>query len=168
MRDYRPDLVLRDAAEMASWALAEQGGVPGITMFCTTHRQLRREFAWPGGPDLSRMSAVSLFPASFDPVDGLPEPHRFRSGEAVRPASPRVTPLVYVSYGTVLSARPAGVARLREVVSALAGLPVELVVSIGQSDPDGWGELGRRADLRPWRGRARWSATAARVRRWPR
>jgi UDP:flavonoid glycosyltransferase YjiC (YdhE family) len=151
--DYRPDLVLRDAAEMASWRLTAEGRIPQVTMFFTTHRMLRSIFARPGAPDISGTTAVSLFPASLDPVDGPPVPHRFRgstSGATEARGEEPGRPLVYVSYGTVTPGQPAGAERLRQVVSALAELPVDLVVSIGRSDPAAWGELRDRADLRPW------------------
>lgn len=146
LEDYRPDLVLRDAAEVASWMLAREAGIAQVAMFFTTHRMLRETLGPMGnGP------AVSLFPGSFDPVDEPPAPHRFRAGKQSPPTvAQEGRPLVYVSFGTVTPAQPEGAARLREVVSALAGLPVDLVVSIGASDPGAWDELRGRADLRPW------------------
>jgi UDP:flavonoid glycosyltransferase YjiC (YdhE family) len=162
--EYRPDLVLRDDAELGSMVAAEAYGIPDIAVFSSVHRaQLRllgaalpllgpaRVLAGlpeQGRTSLAGMRVVSLFPESFDPADGPPPLHRFRTGGEV----PKIAwdrPLIYISFGTIASASAMGAALLRETVEALAGLPVDLVVSIGRGgDPAQW--RFANVDARPW------------------
>ncbi|NMO49736.1 glycosyltransferase family 1 protein [Actinoplanes sp. TBRC 11911] len=161
---FRPDLVLRDDAEMGSMVAAEAHGVPDIAVFSSVHRAQVRllSAALPllgparvvaglpeqGGESLADMRVVSLFPESFDPADGPPPPHRFRTGGTVRKVA-RTRPLIYLSFGTIASASAMGGALLRETVGALAALPVDLVVSIGRGgNPAQW--QGANVDARPW------------------
>jgi UDP:flavonoid glycosyltransferase YjiC (YdhE family) len=162
--EYRPDLVLRDDAELGSMVAAEAYGIPDIAVFSSVHRaQLRllgaalpllgpaRVLAGlpeQGGTSLAGMRVVSLFPDSFDPADGPPPLHRFRTGGKVTKIA-RDRPLIYISFGTIASSSAMGAALLRETVEALAGLPADLVVSIGRGgDPAQW--RFPNVDARSW------------------
>jgi glycosyltransferase len=164
--EFRPDLVLRDDAELGALVAAEANGVPDVAVFSSVHRaQLRLlNAALPLlGParvmagltetvdePLSRMRVVSMFPSPFDPANGPPQPHRFRIGARV-PSVERDRPLIYISFGTIASASALGATLLRETVDALTALPADLVVSIGRrADPAHWRGLGPDVDAREW------------------
>lgn len=162
---FRPDLVFRDAAELGSAVAAEAWGVPDVAMFFSVHRRMRVTTAAAmsllgplravaGVPrtrhrTLEAMRAVSLFPESFDPAEGPPQPMRFRVGGEPRRVA-RDRSLVYVSFGTVTPGRAEGAGVLRQTVAALAGLPIDLVVSSGSSDPAMWHDPEPNVDVRTW------------------
>lgn len=150
---YRPSLIVRDVAEMASLVAAEEYDIPQIPMFSSVHRYVRGvlEQAVPFLEQWGLRSspvdtpALSFFPASFDPAVA----HRFRNGTGPDPATPR-RPLVYLSYGTVTPNDAEGVAVLRTSAEALSELPVDLIVSIGPSDRENWRDLKSNVYARPW------------------
>ncbi|GIH11848.1 glycosyltransferase [Rugosimonospora africana] len=171
--EYRPDLILRDIVELSSWAAGQARGVPQVAVNFTLHRASRRmllglatmvdplrTLAGLPGSDLEEtrlritsVPVVSCLPESLDPAERLPVTHRFRpTGSAPAPrAEETAEPVVYVSFGTVTPAMPASVARLRDVVAAVAELPVRLLVSVGRTlAPEQWPPVGPRVRVEPW------------------
>ncbi|MEU4532089.1 glycosyltransferase [Micromonospora ureilytica] len=154
---FRPTLVVRDVAEMASLVAAQEYGIPEIPVNMTVHgfaRAMQQQvlpllepLGFRSGPP--EESWISPFPASFDPAGGPPSVHRFRHGPAParRPSARRV---VYLSYGTVLPAGEDGARMLRASAEALSELPVELIVSTGRSDPGLWRDLPGNVHTQAW------------------
>ncbi|MEV6349806.1 glycosyltransferase [Actinoplanes sp. NPDC051851] len=154
---YRPALIVRDVAELGSLVAAASYGIPEIPLVGSLQDFARRlladavpllaplglGFAPPDTPSLS------LFPAAVDPAAQPPAVHRFRDGTAPARAVP-VRPVVYLSYGTVAPGDTEGAAALRASADVLSGLPVDLVVSTGRSEPSIWRGVGRNVRARPW------------------
>lgn len=154
---YRPDLIVRDVAELASLVAAESCGIPEIAVFSSVHRYVCAllEDALPLLRPLGiratspATNSITLFPESFDPVGETPTVYRFRSGSpSARIRSPR--PLVYLSYGTVLPRHADGVAALRASAGALGELAADVLVSIGGSDPSLCRGLGSNVRAQAW------------------
>jgi UDP:flavonoid glycosyltransferase YjiC (YdhE family) len=97
VREWRPDVIVREHAEFASFVVAEEAGVPhlqvGISL-AATHMKLLRIAAealeaWRTGltDRIAETPYLTLFPASLeDPeVAGPPRVHRFRDPAADAP-----------------------------------------------------------------------------------
>ncbi len=166
---YRPDLVLRDPAEVASLVAAEAQGVPHATVAIGTTAMLAlfaerlaeplAEFEAEHGLEAGRLTGAaagaprfSRVPASFDdpPAASDPTVVRFRDGEAeASPEAPPLpewghaaAPLVYVSFGTVAGNFPDAGDRYRRALDGLADAPVRVLLTTGSGfDPE---------TLRPW------------------
>ena len=150
--DLGPDLVLFEAHSLAGPLAAELLGVPGVTHMVGP--QLDPEIfelandavspLWrlfgrdvPGAAGLHRDITVQVCPPSLErrPLPG-------GRGLAMRPvplpATPPVAtprPIVYVTFGTFFSTN---LEPFRVVLDALAGEPVDVVVTVGeQQDPAG-------------------------------
>lgn len=161
--DWRPDLVLSDAAELAGPIVAAELGVPGISKgfgpLLPEHRVARadEELAplWrsrgleprPYGGCYDHLY-LDPYPPELQPqtVPHVPRRQLLRpvsytgpttDEELPLPAARLDRPLVYVTMGTVFN----DVAPLRELVTALAELDVRLLVTVGpHGDPALLGE----------------------------
>ncbi|BDZ65205.1 glycosyltransferase [Agromyces mangrovi Wang et al. 2018] len=179
---FRPDLVLRDPAEIASLVAAEVRGAPHATVAIGTTSMLGlfaerlaeplAEFEAEHGLAAGRLTGAAAaaprftrVPASFDdpPAASDPTVVRFRDGDAdaVPEAAPLPewgdagAPLVYVSFGTVAGNFPDAGDRYRRALDGLADVPVRVLLTTGSGfDPEA---------LRPWPGNAlveRWRPQA--------
>ncbi len=154
IRSWRPDLVLHEAAEYAPAIAARRAGLPhaqvAIGLSAVESGSLRL-----ASPELSRYGDVVVpaiecspylthLPASLDPA-AYDDTRRFRRA-ALAADEPEQSwwpgldgPIVYASLGTVVSATDGGRAVFGAIVSALAGLPVRALVTVGaENDPADW------------------------------
>ncbi len=160
MTGWRPDLVLRETAELGSYLAAESLGIPhvqvntGTSSFMDVPAVVEEPLvalgAAPGLAGLRAALRVTLVPASLDgpAADGTAAPGRFR--EPVRDSPPADLPdwwlgadgpLVYVTFGTVAAGLGLFPELYQRVVAALADLPVRVLLTTGAGDPTELGEL---------------------------
>ncbi|MBA2767663.1 MAG: glycosyltransferase family 1 protein [Sporichthyaceae bacterium] len=149
---WRPDLVLREPAEFASYVVADALGVPHVQVaiglaaldefFLSLVDEPLREFGCASGAaGLRAAPRLTSVPERLDtePAPGTAEPHRFRSAD---PASDPVAlpswwpdddlPLVYVSFGSI-TGRLATLGDLYQgALSSLASLPVRVLLTVGE------------------------------------
>jgi UDP:flavonoid glycosyltransferase YjiC (YdhE family) len=172
---WRPDLVIRDPTEFASWLAAERAGVPHVRVSISL---LSADRTWariaagaltelvaaqglPADPDGARLSGAPVLaaaPASFDPPGELPARLVHRYAEPVtrsRSTPPQIPagdePLVYVTFGTVAATVGAWPGLYRGVLDALADVAVRILVTTGQAvDPSELGPLPARAAVMPF------------------
>jgi UDP:flavonoid glycosyltransferase YjiC (YdhE family) len=163
VRDWRPDVIVRDEADFGAAVVAEEAGIPHAIVlviaaggFITPARvadrveALRAEHglaANPGRAALAGDLVLSPFPPSFrDPADPLPAgAHAFRSaaaagGPARHPLLERLGDrrIVYVTLGTIFNTESGDL--FARVLAGVRELPLEVVVTVGRSiDP---AELG--------------------------
>ena len=165
-RDWRPDLVLHEAAEYASAIAAERCGV--------AHAQVAISLAEveAGSLDLAapalaeheeqiveRLRAspyLTRFPASLDPSP-YPATERFR--EPPEPPRTSVTdqwggsdaPLVYVTFGSVTGGLPNAAAVYRTALDAVAGLHARVLLTVGRGvDINTLGSLPENSHVEAW------------------
>lgn len=159
VRDWRPDLVLRETTELASYIVAAAAGIPhvqvavGLASFedflSVLEEPLTELGAAPGLPGLRSDPRLSLVPPSFeDPaVPGPAGTRRFRddvssSGDALPDWWPGSSdPLVYVTFGSVAAGLGLFPSLYRDVMAALADQPVRVLLTTG--------DAGEPADLGP-------------------
>lgn len=154
---WRPDVVVREPAELAGWVLAEANGVPqvrvAISLLCletTVARIAAPALAaaaarngLPPDPDGGRLLAgpvIAAAPARFDPPDGLDPAAVHRCAHPPAPSRPQPQPpqvppgdepLVYVTFGTVAAGLGLWPALYAAAVDALADAPVRVLVTTG-------------------------------------
>jgi UDP:flavonoid glycosyltransferase YjiC (YdhE family) len=169
---WRPDVVLRDAAEFASAVAAEAREIPvarvGPWLVGTERFAVRaaapavdglRRWAGlapdPAGERLAASPYLTLTPASLELPDApeLPQVLRFHAAppplRAVRPAG--TAPLVYMSFGSVAAGIGFFPGLYRAVIDALAGLPIRLLVTVGEAaDPAALGPLPANVRVERW------------------
>jgi UDP:flavonoid glycosyltransferase YjiC (YdhE family) len=164
---WRPDVIMRDPCEFASWAVAERSGIAqaevaiGVTAFAELMRPLLeaplnelREIAGLG-PDLGlrrlrTVPSLSTVPRGFDgSVDSEDTTFRFRD-PANRASEARLPgvwgaaddPLVYVSFGSVAGHQERFASLYPAVRDVLANLPYRVLLTTGRGvDP---------TDIGPW------------------
>jgi UDP:flavonoid glycosyltransferase YjiC (YdhE family) len=176
---WRPDIVVRESAELGSLAAAEQGGVPHVHV-CIGMHEVASRFADRVDEPMSELgritgladgqlraalaaeTIVSLVPELLDHAAGEvpPEAHAFqRFHEPTPPASgPRLAewgdpdlPLLYVTFGSVAGSIPVFAGVFREALDALADLDVCVLMTVGRNlDPDGLGPVPKNAQVRQW------------------
>lgn len=173
---WRPDLVLREPAELGSLAAAEATGVPHATVAIGMTRvvedmatHLAEPFAEldalaglpPGRCEEASASAPLLtgVPATLDGALGDPpvSPHRFRveaaRGEPELPPAwgdPRA-PLVYVTFGSVAAGLGPFRVVYRRVLDVLADAPYRVLMTTGSAlDPAELGPLPTNARVVRW------------------
>lgn len=131
VEQWRPDVIVRDPAEFASWLLAERRHVPhprvaiGLLSSDASYAGVAAPALAaaaeasglppdPGGRRLIDGPVIAAAPPTFDPSHGL-DPrsvHRYGSPHAPRGALPSLLPrgddpLVYVTFGTAAGAAAA-------------------------------------------------------------
>ncbi len=153
--DWRPDVVLRESAELGSLAAAERAGVPHVHVSIGMHEivdQFAEETAEPlaelgrlAGLDDGRLAAalaaeplISTVPES---VDAVGSPWRFRdpwlvdedrAPELPRPWGDPDDPLVYVTFGSVTGSLGVFDDVFQEALDALAEQPVRVLMTVGR------------------------------------
>lgn len=164
----RPDLVLRDPAEFASWVLAQRSGVAcarvGIGL-------LSLEPAWAEAAsegigealgqeavDVAALVGGHVFaaaPASFDPPPANVTVHRYCDPLVLEPDTTQLPkgdePLVYVTLGTVAASLGAWPGTYRAILEGLEGHRVRVLVTTGSAvDPSDLGPLPRGVTVTPF------------------
>jgi hypothetical protein len=154
---FKPDVLVREMAEFASFVVARRFDVPQVEisiglaeMDVAAYGMVGDALARLGCPDgvqeLCSSPLVSLVPESLDGVPDRPV-HRFRyepppSTARGVPEWPGAAddPVVYASFGTVAASIGLFPDGYRALVDAVADLPVRMLLTVGESgDPD---ELG--------------------------
>jgi UDP:flavonoid glycosyltransferase YjiC (YdhE family) len=175
--DWRPDILLRESWEFASTILAEERAIPvarvglglssveedSIEAAAPVVDAIRRDrglSADPGGERLRRSHLFTLIPERIDPaIAGLaPSVHRFRERTPQIPPLPDLwphdgDPLVYLTLGSVTAGAhlPYFPALYRSAIEALDGLPVRLLVTIGNDrDPRDLDPLPENVRVEQW------------------
>ena len=137
--EWRPDVVLREVGELGSAVAAERRGVRTVQMLIGLSKFLgfTAPLAVPAlaglrapgaGDELFRVPSLSLVPESFEEPGG-PAAHRFRA--PVPASTGSWGPVVYTTFGTVAERVPFAAEAFRTVVSAVASLPVRVLVTGG-------------------------------------
>ena len=175
---WRPDVVVRESAELASLAAAERAGVPHVHVCIGMHEVAARFADVVGGPleelgalaglapgrlpeALAAETVLSLVPELLDHPDGDapagPVFHRFHE-PASGPRGPRSPewgdpglPLLYVTFGSVAGSIPHFSGVFREALDALADVDAAVLMTVGRSvDPHGLGPLPANARVVQW------------------
>jgi UDP:flavonoid glycosyltransferase YjiC (YdhE family) len=157
--EFRPDLIVRESAEFGALVAAESAGVPHARVAVhmvsfedslpsatsTSLDALRQQAGLPADAawSLRAEPVFSWFPASLDgSVDDGSQtqiPFRAQLSEGARSReTPRWasahdrTPLVYITFGTLVGSSPEGMAAYRTALDAIAGLPVRALFTTGR------------------------------------
>ncbi|MFP5318078.1 MAG: glycosyltransferase [Acidimicrobiia bacterium] len=174
---WRPDVVVRETAELSSYLVAEANGIPyaqvavGLAGFDNDFLpEVVPALQILGAGDLEGLwdaPRLTIAPESVDdrlvrrhgPILRYRDPAMTVAGAEPLPdwwaadATPASSsdPLVYVSFGTVAPGLGLYPALYRAAVDALAGLSVRALVTIGaQSDPAAIGPLPPNVHVEPW------------------
>lgn len=174
---WRPDVVVRESAELASLAAAEAAGLPHahvaigmheiVTEFATAITEplleLDRLAGLPAGSCSSAQAAepvLSTVPASLDDAVGESQTgvSRFRDeaaptgdGPLPPPWGDPDLPLVYVTFGSVTASLPPFAGLFREALDALADLDARVLMTVGRKlDVEGLGAPPANACVLPW------------------
>lgn len=176
---WRPDLVLRESAELASLAAAEHAGVPHVHV-CIGMHEVAVRFAESVDEPLAELGRLARLgegrlPAALaaEPVlSSVPE-LLDRARDAVsagadgflrfhQPPTPagshglpewgdRDAPLVYVTFGSVAGSLPPFAGVFREALDALADLGARVLMTVGRKvDPADLGPLPANAHVVRW------------------
>jgi hypothetical protein len=165
-REWRPGLVLHEAAEYASAIAAERCGVAHaqVAISLADVEAASLDLAAPvlapyGERIVDRLRAspyLTRFPASLDPSP-FPATQRFRE-----PADPPRTalpdrwdgsdaPLVYVTFGSVAGGLPEAVAVYRTALEAVAGVRARVLLTVGRAVAlDALGPVPDNAHVEAW------------------
>jgi hypothetical protein len=179
MERWRPDVLLRESAELGSLAAAERMGVPHVHVSIGMHEVVPRfaeavaeplvELGRLAGLDEGRLASglagetvLSLVPELLDHATGDPGPaaarfHRFHEpalplGASVLPdwGDPDL-PLVYVTFGSVAGSIPPFAGVFRTALDALADLDARVLMTMGRArDPAELGPLPANAHVTQW------------------
>jgi UDP:flavonoid glycosyltransferase YjiC (YdhE family) len=176
---WRPDVVVRESAELGSLAAAERAGVPHVQVCIGMHEvvsvfadavaeplvELGRLAGLEDGRATAALAGetiVSLVPEVLDdPSGAMPAEartfHRFHDpGAAVNGNRPEEwgdpdLPLVYVTFGSVAGSLPPFAGVFREALDALADLDLRVVMTVGRGfDLEGLGPVPDNAHVLPW------------------
>ncbi|CAL9413135.1 L-demethylnoviosyl transferase [Actinosynnema sp. ALI-1.44] len=147
VEEFRPDLVVREFAEFASFAVATGAGVPhvevaiGLAEAGAAASGLLDDATLDElgctGDDLLTAPLLTVVPASMEAEPPDRPVHRFAypvpSTTAPPPDVPGTGPLVYASFGTVAAALPSFAGAYRSLVDALAARRVRALVTVGEA-----------------------------------
>ena len=176
---WRPDVVVRESAELASLVAAERFGVPHVHVCVGTHevaarfaetisaplQELGRLAGLTGPPLTDALAAetvLSTIPEALDfPPGWVPaEAHAFRRFHQPMPAASHDRPaawgnpdppLIYVTFGSVAGSLAPFGGIFREALDALANLDACVVMTTGRKvDIDGIGPVPPNARVMPW------------------
>jgi hypothetical protein len=176
---WRPQLIVRESAEVASLAAAERAGVPHAHVCIGMHEVATRFAATIADPleELGRIaglaegrlstalaaeSVLSLVPHLLDHPDSAApssEDGFRRFHEPAPPVGPgraaewgdAERPLVYVTFGSVTGSLPSFGGVFGEALDALAGLDVSVLMTVGRKlDPLTLGPVPPNARVLPW------------------
>ncbi len=146
VRDWRPDVILRDPCEYASAVAAARLGIPAAQVAIGL-AEVEWESIGVAAPalevhrdgladELRRSPYLTRFPAALDPSP-FPGTRRYREPAAApRGALPpwwagTSAPLVYVSFGTVLGHMSFAGEIYRAMIDAVTGLDARVLVTTG-------------------------------------
>ena len=176
---WRPDLILRESAELASLAAAERAGVRHAHVCIGMHEILTRFAEAITDPleELGRLASVaeglmtaalasetvlSLVPAMLDHAVGptptgsqgflrFHEPRPAPSGQRLPDWGDPQAPLIYVTFGSVAGSLPPFAGVFRDAVGALADVDARVLMTVGRKiDPDALGPLPSNARVEQW------------------
>ena len=152
IRDWQPDLVVREAAEPAGAIAAEVAGVPHarvdvhnpeveamfIRLGAGPVDALRVLAGLPedGGDALRAEPVFTAFPQALDSTSPPTPPFRVRT-EAPSGARPSTAdiPFIYITLGTIAGRLPKSKAAFRTALAAVADLPVTALLTTGPVMP---------------------------------
>jgi UDP:flavonoid glycosyltransferase YjiC (YdhE family) len=165
-REWRPQLVLHEAAEYASAIAAERSGVAHAQVAISLAEveagsldSAAPALAEHGAQIVDRLRAspyLTRFPASLDPSP-YPVTERFREPSVL----PRTSladrwggsqaPLVYVTFGSVAGGLPNAAAVYRTALDAVAGLHARVLLTVGRDfEIDTLGAVPENAHIEAW------------------
>lgn len=170
VQEWRPDLILRETCEFASYLVAEAAGVPHVHVaiglasfaelaFAVLEEPLTELGADAGLVSLQSAPTLTLVPESLEetlpPAGGA---RRYRDDTANESAQPLPAwwpdpsdPLVYVTFGTVAGALGLFPGFYRDVIAAFAGVPVRVLLTIGDAgDPEDLGAVPTNVHVERW------------------
>ncbi|GAA0232324.1 glycosyltransferase [Saccharothrix mutabilis subsp. mutabilis] len=154
VEEFRPDLVVREFAEFASFAVATGAGVPHVEVAIGLAEASAVAFGMLDDATLDQLGCtgdglltaplMTVVPQSMEAgpqsMEGGPPDrpvHRFShpvpSATAPPPNVPGTGPLVYASFGTVAAALPPFAGAYRSLVDALAARRVRALVTVGEA-----------------------------------
>ena len=155
---WRPQVVVRDEADLGTAIAAEVLDVPSATVLVLAAGMLvrpelvaaplaalRAEHHLPPDPGLGMLTGgltLSPFPPSFrspdSPVRFQQEPFSFRYGDRAPVATPSPRPRIYATLGTVFNSASGDL--WERLLAGLAGVEADVVVTIGRDlDPSDFG-----------------------------
>lgn len=171
MREWHPDVVVREPAELSSYVAAEQLQGPqvqvniGLDSFLDKLQVLDEpleEFGSKrGAVGFLQLTRWTLVPPSFDrpAARATSSPVAFR-GESAPPGDADVLPawwpdngrpLVYVTFGSVAASLGMLPDFYRNVLELLAEVPVRVLLTLGEAgSPDALGTLPPNAHVERW------------------
>ena len=176
---WRPDVLLRESAELASLAAAERAGVPHVHVCIGMHEVATRFAEVIGGPleELGRLAGLgdgrlpaaladeTVFSAVPDVLDHAagdvpPEAEAFLRFHETTPATDSHdlpdwgnpdAPLVYVTFGSVTGSLPHLTGVYREAVDVLADVEARVLITVGRKlEPAGLGPLPSNVHATQW------------------
>ncbi len=176
---WRPDVLLRESAELASLAAAERAGVPHVHVCIGMHEVATRFAEVIGGPleELGRLAGLgdgrlpaaladeTVFSAVPDVLDHAagdvpPEAEAFLRFHESTPATDSHdlpdwgnpdAPLVYVTFGSVTGSLPHLTGVYREAVDVLADVEARVLITVGRKlEPAVLGPLPSNVHATQW------------------
>ena len=172
IRDWRPDLIVREAHEYAAVVAAAEAGIPHLRVSVNNGHRFQLAIASvdamradaglapDNGASLREARAFTAFPASMEEPgsdDGALPQFRVRlprdPGPPGRPdwAAPGDAPRVYITFGTALGASARSRATFRAALDAVGSLPVAALMTTGPSmDKQALGTVPANVTLRDW------------------
>ncbi|MBV9325561.1 MAG: glycosyltransferase family 1 protein [Chloroflexi bacterium] len=172
VEEWRPDVILRETAEFASYVVAARAGIPHVDVAMSLasveafmHAQVDEALSALGSPSgvagLAAAPRLTLVPASLeDPSERASRPS-YRFGDAQRSASPArlpptwypepEAPLVYVTFGSVAARLGFFPDFYRAIATALADVPVRILLTLGEAgNPQLLGPLPSNVHVETW------------------
>ena len=164
IEEWRPDLVVREAAEFASAAAAELHGLPHVRVAvgAAMVEELALAIAGPvldeRRPGLAERVAASPYLTCWpELIDPSPyEAARFRHPAAEARAEPLPDwwpgderPLVYVSFGSVAATFPPAAQVYATALAAVAELPIRVLLSTGGNEVE-LGDVPENVHVESW------------------
>jgi UDP:flavonoid glycosyltransferase YjiC (YdhE family) len=152
IRDWRPDLVVREASEPAGAIAAEAAGIrharvdvhnPEVeAMFIRLGAgpvdalRVRAGLPADGGAALRAEPVFTAFPGAMDSTSPPTPPFRVRTAapNGARPSAADV-PFVYITLGTIAGRLPKSKAAFRTALAAVADLPITALLTTGPVMP---------------------------------
>lgn len=163
--EWSPRLIVREPCEYATAVMAHRRGIRqvqvGVSQSAIEHQVLamaaeRIDRHGAGVAEtIGTAPYLSPFPASLDPSP-WPETHRFRHAAA---AAPPLTdwwpgnrsPLIYVTFGSVLGHLPEARPAFRAALDAVAELPVRVLMTVGRAvDPASLAPVAPHVHIERW------------------
>lgn len=156
--DWRPDIVVSEAAEFGGGLAAERAGLPWVRVHPgavhgwgwerISQAELdvvRDEIGLPADPGLKWLLAapqLSRIPAAFEATTESGSVLRWRLGDppAIIPPTGR-DDTVYITFGTEISGMPPFAELARASVAAVHKVGLHPILSVHQADPTTWADL---------------------------